>query len=433
MIIRPFVFLSAVIFAFTGSEAKASALTPTICQNKKCYPATMALTRERLFEQIQNLVDNNLNQNMSLCEANPQSKMCLTKGFSIPLYSGITQMNMDVASARILDKKEIEKTTGLDLIIDYKVKTENLFPTCQTAPSRLGVLEANRVQLIAPEFSCNFSQSNKSSFSIAFDVDYINFDNGTVGAYYSMAASKALAGQKNGYVLFRFPQTDSSALNNEFPMPSVYLAYQQQIQQPHTQMQPVWMKPSPILNTDGQEVVVTPSQNQAPRAQAALPKAPDGTPSTTGLILQDKVILPPLEGIRKTVTVKKQIIQEGKPVVYEEEVKHYVQANENAPLIEESQAIAIQKANTPAVPEMPKPNNQLIQTSYYDQMPEYIFPQEVMLTIDEAKVPQPPTDLTNEQMPSVQEKLAAIEQESNQTDKKTSSSIWDKIEKLFYF
>ena len=434
MNIHPFMFLSAIMFFSTVCEAQNIALNPVICQNKKCYPANAALTREKLFESVQSLIKNNVNQQILLCEANAQSKMCLSKGFSLPLQSNLFQTQMEILSAKITDAKDIEKTTGSDLIVDYKVKAGNIFPNCQTAPSRLGVLENNQIQIIAPEFSCRFGQSIKTSLSLVYNVDYVNFDNGSIGAYYSISADNKLMGQKTGYLLFRFSQPAQNLSSLEFPMPEVFNQYQQQLKQQagNGYLAPVWLKPTPILNVETPQVTTG--------ADGSLiiqdtPATPSGTiqnvPTTTGLITQDKVILPPTQGARKTITVKKQIFQEGKPVAYEEDVKRYVQENENAPFIEEEKLIQKQKENTLLVPDMPKPSKALIETNLPTTIPEFIFPHEVTLTQAEiGQIQKQAPQLTKTTSPH---NIKKQDKTADANEPSLLNKVWGKVERFFYF
>ena len=151
------------------------------------------------------------------------------------------------------------------------------------------------------------------------------------------------------------------------------------------------------------------------------------------MITQEKNILPPTSGLRKTVTIKKQIFQKGKPVVYEEDVRRYVQENENAPLIEEKKMQAQQKEEL-AVPQMPTPVNNLQNNQLPHLMPEYIFPHEVTLTKEEIEQIQTelPPEQTIAKVQPVQMPLNASlnTQENEPTGLK---KFWNKIEKLFYF
>lgn len=438
MHILSFMFLSAIAFVYSGNTAHSTSIPPVVCQNTKCYPATAALTRENLFNKIQNLIDNNLNQNVLLCEANPHSKMCLTKGFSLPLYSSSITTDIEFTSAKITSNTRIQNSTGSDLIVDYKTKSQNIFPTCQTAVSRLGVLDQNNIQIIAPDFSCNFGKTNQTTLSLNYLVDYINFDNGTIGAHYSIAAGQKFNGRKTGYVLFRFSQPVSIDKNESFPMPEALQNYQLEQQKVQTNLAPVWMKPTPVLNIETPEVITKPDGrmiiNDQGQGQNQIPaQISQTTPSTTGLITQEKNILPPTSGLRKTVTIKKQIFQKGKPVVYEEDVRRYVQENENAPLIEEKKMQAQQKEEL-AVPQMPTPVNNLQNNQLPHLMPEYIFPHEVTLTKEEIEQIQTelPPEQTIAKVQPVQMPLNASlnTQENEPTGLK---KFWNKIEKLFYF
>lgn len=430
MHIRSFMFLSTVAFLYTGHIAQATALPTVVCQNKKCYPAEVSLSRESLFDRVQNLINENINKDILICEANPQSKMCLTRGFSLPLNSSSVSTKIDFLSAKITSNKHIENSTGTDLIIDYKTKSDKVFPYCQTAFSRLGVLDRNSMQLVAPDFTCSFGNTNQTILSLTYHIDYINFDNGSVGAYYSIAAGQKLRGQSHGYVLFRFAQPSSINLKEPFPMPDVLQNYQIVQQNDQVKIAPVWMKPTPILNIETPQVTTKEDGSLVIQNQPT-PAVPttQNVPSTTGLITQEKNILPPTQGLRKTVTVKKQIFQKGKPVVYEEDVRHYIQENENAPLIEEKQELLPTEEKQPEIPQMPTPVNHLPMNKVTPQIPSYIFPHEVTLSPEEIEQIQKELPPETSVQAQINQGLPLIETEETSR----SSNFWNKIEKLFYF
>ena len=434
-----------------SAQSNAMDVSPIVCQNKQCLPAYQSVTKDHLFEHINYLLEKNINAPISICEADPASKTCFKKGISIPVVTNNAQVNIDILSARLIDVKKVPDSAGLDLIIDYKTKVGNIFPSCQTAFSRLGVLDYNSIQVIAPSFSCNLTQSPPSSLSLAQYVDYINFDTGTIGVHYS--AANAVGQNKSGYLVLKFSQQAPFSSHPAFPMPEVAQLVQTKIQTPaHTKVDPVWMKPTPVLSLEkptfvDQDCMNTPGecqnlmlnmQNTASQVQQPVPQ--QDVASTTGLIEQDKIILPPTQGIRKTVTTRKQVIEEGKPVSVEEEVVHYIQETPSSPLkVVDPKQEATPEIEELASPEMP----QMVHSATLigqEALPEYIAPQEVVLSIEEVKainqvVPTVERQKTTPQSikPTKSQTELPVIIHDNSITKEDQSSFLDKLEKYFYF
>jgi len=444
--------LSLISITCLTTQTNAMEISPIICQNKTCLPAYQSVTKDHLFEHINYLIEKNINTPITICEADPTSKTCLKKGISVPVITNNAQVNMDILSARLIDAKKVPDTAGIDLIVDYKTKAGNIFPTCQTAFSRLGILNYNSIQVIAPEFSCNLTQTTPSSLSFAQYIDYINFDTANIGIHY--VVGNAAGQNKTGYMLLSFEKQAPFASHPVFPMPEVAKLVQSKVEAPaHTKIEPVWMKPTPFLTLEkptfvNQDCMNTPEgcPNLALNMTATVPQETQpimqqNVASTTGLIEQDKVILPPTQGIRKTVTTRKQIIKEGEPVAIEEEVVHYIQDSPSAPLkpvepIEQEKSLEPQELPSPQMPEMHYPALLIDQ----QPVPEYIFPQEVVLSNAEieainqsAPVPQEPTIIKQPiKEPILQNEQPVIIQDHSIT-KEEPSSFLDKLGKYFYF
>ncbi len=430
--------------------SNANTLSPIICLNKKCIPAHNAVTKEHLFEHINYLLEQSVNHPISICEADPISKNCLKKGIFVPLQVATSNINLDILSAKLTDVKKISETAGIDMIIDYKTKAGNIFPTCQTAPSRLGIFDKNTIQLIAPEFSCYLTQTTPVSLSLAQYIDYIDFDNGLIGMQYNITSNSGT--NNNGYAILKFQNTQPFKSHPQFPMPEVASQFKEDEPQiAHTQVTPVWMKPTPILNLEqptyvDQDCMHTPqgcenlmlnlTEGSQPLVQTNV-----NTPSTTGLIEQDKVILPPLKGVRKTVTTRKQVIEDGKPVSIEEEVVQYEQETPSQPFVKIEQAPTTQEQSVTSVlpsPEMPTVANAIQQIPSYTENVEFAIPNEVILTPNELQQIDQIAPIATDQKsfhqpyPSIENEDIVIIQEKS-IPKEENTSIIDSLEKYFYF
>jgi len=139
----------------------------------------------------------------------------------------------------------------------------------------------------------------------------------------------------------------SIASTTPFPMPEVaqQFAIQQEEAKAHTHVDPIWMKPTPILDLENPSIVTNDcvnnpndyhaSQQQETPHKTVQELASSSTPSTTGLVYQDKKqIIPPVNGIKKTITTKKKIIENGKVIATTEEVRELLQQSPEQPFVE---------------------------------------------------------------------------------------------------
>lgn len=425
--------------------------TPIICQNQKCFPATDIENKDDLFIQIHNMFKKASNNSLAICEANPISKACINKGISFPITAQYMQNTVDISGAKLIDVQKIDGSSGLDLIIDYKIKAGDIFPNCQTAPSRLGVLQKNTVQIVSPEFSCHLTQSTPTPISIVYHVDYIDLTNKIIGAYYAASAGQTYFGNnKTGYLTLHLQRETPVNITIPQNIPTSDMGVNFSNTQPHTQMSPIWMKPTPFLNLEtptyvDQDCMHTPQgcaqlMLETPSSVSLTPNTVNSdVPSTTGLINQDKTILPPVKGVRKTVKIKKQVFENGKQISVEEDVQQYIQDTPEEEFINQKQkeinALKLQ------IPDMPKPIHQ-IEPLPIDNMPfqtEYTSEPAIVLSANEIAQIERETGYPISHSNQIQNQSIPIIVESKNTAKKEpvkekpKESLFEKIEKYLYF
>lgn len=350
-------FVSCSVLFATATIAQTPSIL--ICRAKQCVEARQTVSREYLFNQVSQLLDKNIGKDISLCEADPTTRVCLTSGISFPAHSQTIQTSISISAIKLIDAKILPNVTGIDLILDYKIKAGDTFPRCQTALSRLGVMSSDNIQTMSPQFNCHLTETGNTVLSIVYNIDYIDFDYGMVGAHFSAASGQSILGGKTGYALMRFTHSAPITDDDIFKMETNReITTEQKVvnnRGARTQMDAIWMKPTPFLELETpvfmpeectQNMGVCSAQtlnaiSNIPTASntqpSKLPYTP-GVASTTGLIQQTKTVLPPPQGMTKTITTHTQVISDGKPVYAEEEVRRFVQQTPDSPLIEDKEA-----------------------------------------------------------------------------------------------
>ena len=224
-----FLFCSCAAFVFTAAHAQDfSSLSQgsiLICKGGQCVPSSAEMGHLYLVNQVNELMKNNVGKNITLCEASPDKYSCTEQGFSFPVQSDMIKTSVTVPTARVIDAKPLKDAPGTDLIIDYRLKAGDTFPQCQTSLSRMGVANAADVKMMSPQFNCKVTETNNTTFSMTYNVNYLDLDRGIIGAFYSVAANNALQGKKDGYVLMTLEKGVEMESGEVFPYVAHFKRY----------------------------------------------------------------------------------------------------------------------------------------------------------------------------------------------------------------
>lgn len=350
-----------------------------VCKAGQCVQTNHNMSREYLFNQLKSLADANIGQDIEICEGDSTTRQCVQKGISLLVASPAIQTIVQLPKARLIDARPVKDTPGIDLIIDYKMKAGGTFPHCQTTLSRLGTRHAGSSELMSPHFNCALTETGKTLFSIAYHIDYIDFDQGIIGAQYTIAADNVLTGANAGYVLMDFAKGVKMEPGETYPYPEQLAALESgevaTFDTP-TDIEAVWLKPTPFLNLltptfapndcytfEGgcsAQMLNNPSRavppayapadmrsgnRNVPPAQAKLDAlTPPNVASTTGLIQQTMTVTPASPAERQTITTKTKVAENGKIIYSEEATRHYVRETANGPLVEDKSKAVVQSS-----------------------------------------------------------------------------------------
>lgn len=218
-----FTGVSILSTAFVASaNVQPSPSSVLVCRGHQCAVAEYSMTREFLFNKFQELFNKNRNRQVLLCEADPNLRFCYNQALEIDVASGMVPTKVTLPSMTVVDDK-LSKDLNLDLILDYNVRAGKIKPKCQSARSHLSVPFVDKIQLNVPEFFCDMSASGNTVINMNYHIDYVDFDYGILGAYYTIGFGGVFRGGKNGYMLMRFtekmPKTDVNDLMVSEPQP----------------------------------------------------------------------------------------------------------------------------------------------------------------------------------------------------------------------
>lgn len=198
-------FLMAAVLGMTVS-AGAVGQSLLICRGQQCGEAKYTMTKEYLFNQVADLFQKNIGKEVLICEADPVTHRCFNPALRIKGTANMVKADIAIPSAQILDAKLVKGQTSLEAILDFTVDVNNTRPRCESALTNVAVESVDRIQIDMKGFDCAFTQTGNSAMNMAYTIDYIDFDYGTMGAYYTIGAGKVMRGGKTGYALLRFTE-----------------------------------------------------------------------------------------------------------------------------------------------------------------------------------------------------------------------------------
>ncbi len=213
--------LMAVGIGLSVTDVRA-ADTVLVCRARQCAAASYSMTRGFLFNKIAQMMEDNIGKTALLCEADPVSHVCLSEGIQAEANAAFARTQITIPTVKIVDSKLLKGSTGMDLVLDYAVRANNTTPRCQLALSRLNVDYVDKVEMTTGDFSCALTQTGNTSLNLSYNIDYLDFDYGFVGGWYTLGIGEAVRGDKTGYVLMRL--TDKAPIAAIAPAPAVQVA-----------------------------------------------------------------------------------------------------------------------------------------------------------------------------------------------------------------
>ena len=194
-------FLSVQAMAQTEEQPKNTVL---VCRARQCAETSYSMSQGFLFNKIDQMMKRNVGKAVLLCEADPVSHVCLNQGLEIPAQASFEQVDIKVDGLELTNEQLISGQTALEVVFDYKIRANKTFPKCQLGVSRLTVPSVDKVELATNDFTCHITETGRTAINATYNIDYLDFDYGFIGAYYTIGIGEAVQGDKTGYVLMRF-------------------------------------------------------------------------------------------------------------------------------------------------------------------------------------------------------------------------------------
>lgn len=177
-----------------------------ICRGQQCADVKYTMTAPYLFNTITDLFNKNIGKEILFCDADASSHRCFQPALIMDANSNTTLARLSIPSAEVLDAKPVQNQSVLAAILDFDVSANDTHPNCEAALANVIVKSADTVSMTVNGLKCAFTTTGASDMNMNFVVDYIDFDYGTIGAYYTLGSGQVMRGGKSGYALMRFTE-----------------------------------------------------------------------------------------------------------------------------------------------------------------------------------------------------------------------------------
>ena len=177
-----------------------------VCRSHQCAPAHLSMSREYIYNSLLQLFDNNNYQKILICQADPQSHVCLENQVTLPIKVGIVPTNAYIDHAKITDVIVGRQGNSLNIILNYNLTYGGQTAECTPAQSLLFARKINHVILEDAGYNCKMTTIGMTNVKTVFAIDYIDLDYGYIGGYYSIVFSGPAYGGGNGYMILRLPK-----------------------------------------------------------------------------------------------------------------------------------------------------------------------------------------------------------------------------------
>lgn len=137
------------------------------------------------------------NARIDFCEAAAQKRSCLAEGLNWTAQSALVPVSFSTKVARTAPLKNT-------LLLDYLITANSTWPDCSYALTTFDKSSDNSIRMVSHAFECQLADFSKTHLQNSFFIDYINFDEGKIGAKYVIQINGAVNGQASGYAVMTF-------------------------------------------------------------------------------------------------------------------------------------------------------------------------------------------------------------------------------------
>jgi len=273
------ILISGILGVFcSASSAMASSSSLMICNAGSCVKADDVVTAEALYNRLGELFTKNVGRKMTFCDADPAIHLCYQQSLKMTASSDLLMANIGIDSADVLEAKPSQTNMSMSVLLDMSVEANKTYPSCETALAQVNVASADKVSVSLNGFGCALTSNTQTVLNLGFAVDYIDFENATIGGYYVMDASGSMKGNRTAYGLMRLADPvsgmfDLAVMPDEEKMAEVVIV--EPVQPTEPEVQSVQECPPCIAEQVRDDEAVRSAIDAAARAEAEAKAAAD--------------------------------------------------------------------------------------------------------------------------------------------------------------
>jgi hypothetical protein len=197
-----FLLITATLLVSTNiAHAEKHAVTSiSVCTSTHCEAADQKLSTEELLNHLQEILTNNQNENIPMCDADPTTHACKSAKVCHFVLGGIIPGNGCSQSLTFSEISKNEKSTQLELKTSMPLTFIGTPLVCTIASSTLSVNSTTDVVLQLKPHFCSWMAVGAMSAKLTLNIDSINTDTGEIGGYWQHSVKGTGNGSGSGYL-----------------------------------------------------------------------------------------------------------------------------------------------------------------------------------------------------------------------------------------
>ncbi len=181
-----------------------------ICRQKGCTELNNKMTTNYLFSTIARLLYANDKTKVYLCEANTETRACISNGIKYAANIGGTAGVVFIPSLTITDVVFSNNLKEINFMLSYDLYANGLKSFCTASYNSIQISNEKQSLIRDNGYKCQLTSDLPSTSYNIYNIDYIDIDYGIIGAYYSTSMSGASSGGSDGYLLMKFQYTENN-------------------------------------------------------------------------------------------------------------------------------------------------------------------------------------------------------------------------------
>lgn len=178
-------------------SVQANTFATQVCYGRVCQPMSFS-SKESVMNELNSLFMGNIHE-ILFCEANPATRTCQKEGLQFSGQTAHIGMEMSLPFARVVHAQATDQ--GLDLAMDYQIQANGAYPVCTLSTGSVSFYQGI-MQLESRDFSCQLTQGS-TKVSVHFQLDFVDFEQKRMGAYYTISSQGEANLNGSGYTLMR--------------------------------------------------------------------------------------------------------------------------------------------------------------------------------------------------------------------------------------